>query len=210
MKSSTKAFLVGGAVGAGAVLVYALTKKAAQGLVARFDAFELNVVDSTGTTTRQSTGETATDFQFYPIIHVVPDVNGTIEIDWDWINTIDGLNAGSSAHTSGGTPAIGDIVNTFTGLVAGQPYDLKLVDNRDPASTGRDPSRNGSIAIGDPSFVGWGLQDGLWHSFKSVVGVRVKSPSGASVNVSGQLGPENFKSVGALSASFGGFALTKV
>jgi len=172
------------------------------GMKASLKGFALKIVDSEGqTTTRQTTGQTGKDFQFFPVIRVVPDVNGTFEVNWNWKNYFDGAAVGYSTPT---------IVNTFPNLVAGQAVDLQLIDNRDP-STGRDPSKNGSIAIGDDAFIALGKQDGLWHRFKSDVTVLVKSPSGASANTGGSLGPdnypENFKSAGLLTLTMSPFAL---
>jgi hypothetical protein len=181
------------------------------GLQASLSNFALQIIDEEhATTTRQSTGQAGRDFQFYPVISVTPDVNGTIEVDWMWKNFFDGAPAGSSTHTVGVEPAIGDIINTFPNLVGGRAVDLQLVDNRDPATTGRDPTKNGSIAIGDDAFIALGKQDGAWHSFESDVAITVKSPSGASVTISGKLGPENFKSVGGLSASMRPFAVNVI
>lgn len=196
MKTLTKAVaLVGGVVIVGGVAYYLTTRKPSTEGLATFNGFNLNIVDATQheTTTRQSTGQTGKDFRFYPVVHVVPDASGTLEIDWSWQNYFDGA--------AGGNSGTAPIVNTFSGLTAGVGVDLQLTDNR----TGN--IRNGSIAIGDVDFVAVGKQDGSWHTFESDVAVQVKSPSGATVNLTGKLGPENYKSVGALSASMGTWAL---
>jgi hypothetical protein len=173
----------------------------------RFAGYALTKVNGR-TTTRQSTNETATEFQFYPLLWVSPDVSGSYVIEWMWQNG--GEFGGSSAHTAGGTPAIGDVVNTFPGLVAGVVSQLKLVDNRD-VSFGRDLAANGSEEIGDKEFIALGKQDGNWHVWGTLCKAIVKSPSGAvTATIQGQLPNENFKSAGALEASFAGYAVTKI
>lgn len=191
--------IAGGAIAAAVTavgaLLYFLTQKP-PGVLAEFAGFQAEAVE-TGTTTRQSTGETARDFQFYPLINVTPDINGNFTVAWRYVNYLDGAQTVDS----------GTITNVFTGLIAGAPVQLQLVDTR--PTPPRDPERNGSIAIGDKDFAGLGKQDGEYHSFTSQVTVTVTSPSGTSKSVSGSL-QDNFKSVGALSVGFAGFALIKV
>lgn len=134
------------------------------------------------TTYRQSTGQSGRDFEFYPVVRVTPDASGTLEVDWSWQRLLDGAMVDSANN----------IVNTFPNLIVGQAANLQLLDNR-PANT-----RNGSIALGDVDFVALGKQDGQWHGFEADINLLLKSASGASVNLSGKLGPENFKSIGAL------------
>jgi len=158
---------------------------------AKITRFDLEVVEG-ATTERRSTGERGSDFRFYPVLQLTPDVNGDFRVEWNWENFFDGARISWSEPT---------IVNTFTDLIAGQSYEFRLIDNRDPATTGRDPAREGAIAIGDVDFIALGAQDGNWHSFQSNVTGRVVSPSGATVDISGQLGPEDFRSWGVLAAS---------
>lgn len=147
--------------------------------------------DSGQTTTWQRTGQSGTDFHFFPYLNLTPDINGSFRIDWSYNNK---FPDGAQAVIATG------IVNQFPELIAGQQVTLKLVDTRDPASSGRDPTRGGAIAIGDKDFAGFGIQDGIYHSFHSDVTVKITSPTGATLDLSGTLN-EYFKSVGSLSGS---------
>lgn len=204
-----KWIVLGTGVIAGSGLIgYALTKKKpeeeAPPISGAFAGFELEKINGQ-TTTRQGTGETATDFRFYPLINLTPDVNGDFTVLWDWRNFFDGLAVGySSPDVAVGSFDGFSIKNIFSGMVAGQAVQIKLVDNR------AGNTRGGAIAIGDVDFVALGKQDGLWHAFKTeVYQVKVKSPSGAYVDLSGAF-TDNFKSTGALSASWAGLSLTKI
>lgn len=202
--AGNKLVTVGLAVSVVAVIAgvgYVLSKRRPAGLNASFAGFTLNKINSGQTTTRQSTGETAKDFQFYPLINVTPDVNGDITVVWSYSNNFDGIVYNS-----------GSITNVFTGLKGGQAAQLKLTDNRpgNPGGIGgqRDTNRNGAIAIGDVDFAGLGKQDGNWRSFSTAVTTKVTSPSGANQTVNGNL-QDNFKSVGALSVGWAGWSVNK-
>lgn len=173
--------------------VYGLLALTKLGIRARFVDFNLRT-KPLGTTTRRSTGQEAELFMFYPVVSITPDVSGTFTVEWDFVNTLDGYDFGRSIPT---------IVNEFSDLRGGETVSVELVDNRDPATTGRDPWAEGSLSIGDKYLAA----DGLWHSFKSVVTVRVVSPTGAYIDLSGVLGPEDFMCVGVLAADFQGFSL---
>jgi hypothetical protein len=151
--------------------------------------YKLNLVDTSGHTTRQSTGTVEKDYQFYPLVNLTPDIPGTYTVNWMFQNFVDGVAKGSSAHTSGASPAVGDILNTFPNVSAAQ--QLQLLDNRDPASTGRDTSANGSEDFGDAAMVALGFQDGKWHTFKTEYTAQIVSPSGATVTISDSI-QDNF------------------
>lgn len=165
------------------------------GVLGRLAGFNVGPL-TPGTTTRQSTGETASDFRFYPKVAITPDVNGTYTVTWSWANKFDGAPVASS----GPIP----ITNSFPGFLGGQPQTVQLLDNRP------ENNRAGAIAIGDIDFIDLNKQDGLWHSFESDLTIKVTSPSGVSVTLTGKLGPENFKSTGVLSAQFAGWNLVKI
>lgn len=132
---------------------------------------------------RQSTGENATEFRFYPIISVTSDTNGELTVLWDYRNFFDGAEvyASSPMQYDGFS-----IRNVFTDLISGQTLELQLVDNR-PVN-----DRGGSIAIGyDDIVLSLKKQDSEWHNFKSVVRIRIMSPSGTYVDLDGVL-DENF------------------
>jgi hypothetical protein len=195
MEFKGKHVLLGGALlGVGALVAYSAAKPRPTVLAAKLRGFE-EKTKSSGTTTRRSTGETARDFLFYPLLQITPDVNGTFRVEWSYSNTFDGSPEFSS----------GPITNEFTGLVGGTPTTVKLIHTGPTA----DPAREGAIAIGDVDFIALGKQDGQWHSFMSDLTIRVVSPSGASVSLTGRLGPEDFKSVGVLTATLVGFDLVK-
>ena len=175
-----------------------------------FAGFEVELINgSAQTTTRQSTGQTATEFRFYPLLDVKSDINGTVSVFWDWRSFWDGsLTAYAWSEPlviDAGGGKMFSIKNDFPSLIAGQLTRLKLVDTR------AGNTRGGSIAIGDQEFIDRQAQDGLWHSLKSeIYQVRVKSPSGAFIDLSGVFGPENFKSGGALTATFAGTEATVI
>lgn len=189
-----EAFLVG-AIGVGAIILIA-TKKPKPELEVRFLDFETKLVQSPemhDTTYRLRDNVSAYDFWHFPVIKIVPDVVGEFIVEWNWSNKLDGLQGGYSAPTINNSFTITDIkgVNEFI-----------LIDNRDPISSGRDPNRGGSIAYGDPE----NIFDGLWHRFQSSVIITIKSPSGATVTITGEL-DETFKTIGVLSASFAGWSI---
>lgn len=139
------------------------------------------------TTTRKRDGATAYDFQHFPLLDITPDIFGTYTVTWGYTNKVDG----SQTHVATG------IVNTFNIKAVGANR-VELRDTR--ATPPRDPARGESIGYGDPDQI----FDGVWHRFQSAITATVKSPSGATVTVTGAL-DETFKSVaGALSASYAG------
>ena len=174
------------------LIIYSLSRPPALG--ARFAGFRTELI-AAGTTTRQSTGQEAIDFRFYPRIILTPDVNGDFTVTWRYANLFNGAPEYATL----------DITNVFTGLTAGVESELELRDTRP------ENDRNESIAIGDVDFIALGAVDGLWHSFQSNVSpIDIVSPSGAHAVIQGKLGPEDFKCVLAMSARFAGFNLVTV
>jgi len=188
METLEKALLIGGIVVVGGVGIYLATRKPSVAGLATFGGFKQELIQASGqTTTRQRDGATAYDFWNFPLVNITPDIFGAYQVTWGWTNMVDGI----VTFTATG------IVNSFD-ITANGVNQITLIDNR--ASPPRDPARGGSIAFGDID----GYFDGLWHRFQSSVNVTVKSPSGASATVTGAL-DETFKSIGKLSATFGGW-----
>jgi hypothetical protein len=176
---------IAGALGTVAVIVWRARRGHAQPYGVQFAGFKEELRnEGVHTTTRKSDNEQGYDFWYFPLIDITPDVLGTYEISWNWVN-----NNGASS---------GNIVNTVN-INSAVVTRVQLVDSRP------DNKRGGSIAYGDPDE----HFDGLWWLFHSDVTVTIKSPSGATVTVSGSL-EDQFKSVmGSMSASFVGFNAIK-
>lgn len=187
MNDSTKALLAVGVIGGGAALIYALTRPKAQPAgMAQFAGFKIELIQEPHmTTTRQRDGATAYDFWHFPLLDITGDINGTYTVLWGWANSLDGAPGGSSG---------GQVISQAFALQGGATSRIQLTDTR-PGNV-----RGGSVAYGDPDRV----FDGVWHLFTSNLTIRVTSPSGVVVNLTGVLN-ETFKSVGTLSANFVGW-----
>lgn len=161
-------------------------------LYAQIKGFSLSTVPSRGRTTeRASTGQQAYDFWIYPVLSLTPDINGSFNIEWKFINTSDWGMYDSEVDK-------GLIMNRWDNLIAGQQVQRRILDN-----TPSGQERGQAIGIGDVDFEAAGAQDGYWHSFTIDVMGTVTSPSGRQANFEGTWGPEDFRSWSELSTSLG-------
>lgn len=141
--------------------------------------FSLKILEGK-TTYRVNTGEMGVDFRFFPVVTLTADWTGTFRLDWSYITRL-----GEEIILDSGP-----IVNHFSDLEIGKTYELRLVDSREPAVTGRDPTRGGAIALGDIELAPRGEDEYIFQS--NIVGT-FKSPSGATSDFNLQLGPEPYR-----------------